>query len=70
MFIFLPLAHYTKYKENISKDKRDFAYKVKFSVTDVYRSPNKRLIKFTRADNIQSLSFPIHRYTPRPAWVN
>lgn len=35
MFIFLPLGYYTKYKENISKDKRDFAYEVKFSVTDV-----------------------------------
>lgn len=69
MFIFL-LGYYTKYKENISKDKRDFAYEVKFSVPDVYRSPNKRLVKFTRADDTHSLSFPIHRYTPRPAWVN
>lgn len=57
MFIFLPLQYYTKYKENIFKDKRTFAYKVKFSVTDVYRSPNKRLMKFTRADNTHSL-FP------------
>lgn len=69
MFIFR-LGYYTKYKENISKDKRDFAYNIKFSVTDVYRSPNKRLVKFTPADDTHSLSFPIHRYTLRPAWVN
>lgn len=62
MFIFLSRGYYTNHKKNISKDERDFAYKVNFLVL-MFTHPQKSHEVYTYKQHVFSLFPHTHAHT-------